>query len=315
MMDYYVDFWLHPMTMRKPDQTYWLDGVPQVEVNFEIEVPLADNPVLADLARRQGADCILYRGTIDRMVQDPETGFLWVDEYKTAKVAEHFHYQTDPQCTTYVWAASHIYDQPVAGVIYHQFIKKMPEAPRILSSGKISTASNLTTSYPLYKNALVQMYGSVESAPKSNVEFLTNLAMSESVDRDKYIVREKVYRNNHTLEAEAQKILLEMEDMLNPDLPLYPNPTRDCSRMCSFLAACVSMDDGGDWEEELAQEYADRDQAADRMWRKRLPPPEALLAMRDAGEKLPRLEDIQIQIKSMSDNRRAEMDAGIFTFD
>ena len=312
MMDYYTNDWL---SERKIDETYWeadpLTGemIPQVEVNFEIPVPLDEHPNLKALAEAHGADTVLYRGTIDRVAID-EYGRLWVVEYKTAKVAEQNHYQTDPQVSTYVWAAQHIYPgMQIAGVVYMQFIKKVPETPRILASGKISTASNLTTSSVLYRRALANMYGSETKAPEANRKFLTDLLIQEDENRDKYILREYIHRNETQTQAEAIKILYELEDMLNPDLPLYPNPTRECSRMCSFLGACVSFDDGGDWEGNLNANFSQRDQAADRMWRKRLPSMEKMLALREQAG-VPDLEGIQLQIQSMDPKHRALVESG-----
>lgn len=288
MMDYYVHYWLGRYP-RKPHSTYWRKNPetgleePQVEVNFEIEIPIneTDHPRLYRHMRALGADCVLYRGTLDGVAID-EFGHLWVVEYKTAKVFQNTHYQTDPQVTTYVWAASLIYDLPVAGVIYMQFVKKEPEHPRILSSGEVSTAQNLATSYPLYQEQLENLYGDVMKAPSKNQAKLNELMRAETEERDRYIIREKIHRNTQHCSSEAQKILMELEDMLNPDLPLYPNPTRDCSRMCSFLTPCVNMDDGSDWEELLLEQYSQRDQALDRMWRARLPSPQELKAMTDA---------------------------------
>jgi hypothetical protein len=341
MMDYYVDHWSR---FRPATATYWCppagyDGpdasdpavamggygptlpngeanpkfhaswVPQVEVNFEIPIPLDEYPIIKAFAERQGCDCVLYRGTVDRVGIDEE-GALWCVEYKTAKKPEHYHYQTDPQITTYCWAMSHTYVRPVAGVEYQQFVKNSPETPRILGSGKLSTASNLVSSAPLYRAALEKMYGSNETCwPQANKDKLTEFMMAETEHRDRFIVREKIRRNRHMMEAEAQKILLEAEDMLNPDLPLYPNPTRQCAYMCSFNTPCVSMDDGGDWETELEQEFSERDQAADRLWRKRLPSIESLLRMLDAKEH-PNLAGIQGQFRDMDSLKRASIEAG-----
>lgn len=297
LMDYYVHDWLEGYG-RKPDETYWEvnpeTGIlePQVEVNFEIPIPMEMLPEhVQRWCREMGIDVVLYRGTIDRVVVD-EYGHLWVDEYKTAKIFQNQHYMTDPQVTTYVWACSQIYDRPVVGVIYHQFIKKIPKPPPILSSGAISTASTLVTSVPLYRRALEEMYGEVRMAPSKNQQFLTDLMKSETEDRDRYIIRERIPRNNFQLQHEALKILLEMEDMLNPNLPLYPNPTRDCSRMCSFLTPCVNMDDGSDWEALLEDAYASRDQDADRLWRRRLPSP-GELASHYSGDEDPDLHNVQ----------------------
>lgn len=336
MMDYYVDHWLR---FRRRSETYWAPPTPtgddtidmggygptlpngeanpnfhpswqpQVEVNFEIPIPLEEHPVLRAYAEANGADCVLYRGTIDRVGIDPE-GNLWVIEYKTAKRAENFHYQTDPQITTYCWATAHTYKRHTAGVAYYQFIKNAPEAPRILSNGKISTASNLVSSAPLYRATLERMYGSNEGVwPAANKDKLTEFMMQETEHKDRFIQREYVRRNTHMVNAEAQKILLEVEDMINPDLPLYPNPTRECSRFCSFLGPCVTMDDGGDWEWELEREFSSRDQDPERLWRKRLPSIESLMRIIERKE-TPDLLGIQRQGRDLSAMERAAIEAG-----
>lgn len=275
MMNYYQFEWLK----YKPiDNTYWEDGKPQVEVTFEIPIEPPEGHPLHALMLSVGADVILYRGTFDRIAID-NNGNLWVVEYKTAKRVEQMHYQTDPQISTYVWAASLIYKRPVVGVIYQQFIKTEPELPRILSSGKVSTADNLTTSYALYRRRLIDLYGSANDAPADNIKYLNKLADKESPDKDKYIIREKVYRSEITSNAEAQKIILELEDMMNPDLPLYPNPTRQCAYMCSFNSACVSFDDGSDWQWELNEDFSSRDTDLERYWRARIPTAQELAEM------------------------------------
>jgi hypothetical protein len=320
MLDYYENFWL---AERKEDVTYWEPDphtgelVPQVEVNFEIEVPLKDNPYLETLMHEHGADCILYRGTIDRVAID-EHGRLWVVEYKTAKIAEHMHYQTDPQVTTYVWAATHMYpDKEIAGVVYHQFIKKTPELPRLLSTGKVSTASNLVSSAPLYRKALVNMYGKEGLAPEENRKKLLQFMMEEDEHNDRYIQRQLIERSTTMVNAEAEKILLEMEDILNPDLALYPNPTRDCSRMCSFLNPCVGFDNGDDYETMLAGRFVERDGMGDWYWRKRMPNPSALAEMRRQAL-VPDLFDVQIRIQGLSPEEQEAIERGeeevAFTF-
>lgn len=314
LMNYYENYWLKAYG-RKADETYWCldpNGVmePQVEVNFEIPIPVEPGSVVAGYLERLGVDIVLYRGTIDRVCVD-EFGHLWVCEYKTAKVAQNSHFQTDPQVTTYVWACSLIYDRPVAGVIYHQFVKKMPEPPKVLASGKLSTAANLVTSSVLYRQQLMNMYGDYMKAPSVNQAKLNELMGAENGDRDRYIIRERIHRNAEQCFHEAQKILLELEDMLNPDLPLYPNPTRDCSRMCSFLTACVNMDDGSDWEAELASRYLPRDLDIDRLWRKRLPSPEKMLSYAQKREE-PDLEGIQSDAQAMAEYEQAEIANGDF---
>lgn len=311
MMDYYQDMWLGAYP-RKADETYWAPnpttGVlePQVEVNFEIPLDISGNPLLVRYAAEHGIDVVLYRGTMDRVSID-QWGHLWVVEYKTAKVIQSTHFQTDPQVSTYCWAAGLIYDKPVAGVVYHQFLKKTPKGPNILSSGKISTAQNQGTSYVLYKQTLEQLFGSVQQAPSANQAYMELLMKSEGTDRDRYVVREPIERNPAQCLHEHWKIMMELEDYMNPELPLYPNPTRDCARMCSFVTPCVNMDDGSDWEALLEASFSPRDNDLDRMWRMRLPEPKVLWDMED-HEVEPDLDGIQQQ--SLEDAKAAQIAIG-----
>ena len=315
LLDYYTDYWLprpgrpaiHP-TYEYPDPSTGKLR-PQVEVDFEIEVPLDLSPRLRTFARAHGADCILYRGTIDRVAYDPETGCLWVYEYKTAKRAEHLHYETDPQVTVYVWAASQIYNLPIAGVVYLQFVKQFPEIPSPLSSGKISTAQNLVTSAPLYRAGLTRFYGDIGRAPEPNQKFLNELMLKEDENRDRFIQREIITRNQTQLESEATKILLELEDMLNPELCLYPNPTRDCARYCSFISPCVGMDSGADWEDMLRQKFTERDQNPDTLWRRRLPSPERMKALREL-DMTPDLEEMQARLQELPPEQQRAVESG-----
>jgi hypothetical protein len=248
MLDYYP-LWLES---RPKYETLWVDGVPQVEIDFEIELPFD--------ASAYGYDKVVYRSTFDRVATDEYDG-LWIVEYKTAIRFEDRHFMTDPQVSTFCWAGSVVYDRPVMGVVYQQHRKVIPIGPRILSAGKISTASNMITSYRLYKTALETLYTEVKRAPPKNIRFLGDLAAQETEHRDAYIRRDLISRNEHQIAAEGQKILLELPEMLNPDTPIFPTPTRDC-HWCSYADPCVSLDDGSDFEAELsaisqnrAQEY------------------------------------------------------------
>lgn len=275
MLNYYQDYWLQG---RSGLQTYIHDGVPQTEVNFIVPVPFDVKGMYPD----SPYDDVVYAGTIDRVIID-EHDWLWLVDYKTAKAMKATHFANDSQITAYCWAASQIYGRPVAGMIYWQFKKCIPKVPEPLARGGISVAQNQTTSHRLYRKALVDTYGSVNQAPVANVNFLNQLTMTESDDQDAFIRRDRIHKNPQSLESEGVKILMELEDMLNPNLPLYPNPNWTCATMCSFYEICCSMDDGSDWEQQLIDETqprADRDES----WRKYLKLPGQEDA--DAGDEI-----------------------------
>ncbi len=273
MLNYYEHVWL-PSRQQYP--TYYHNGEPQVEVNFRIEVPFD--------GRAYGYDHVIYSGTIDRVAID-EFGNLWIIEYKTAKAIMTLHLSNDPQVSTYCWAGNLLYGRPIMGVIYQQHRKDVPDEPKVLANGTLSVNKQQLTTRTMFKQALLKQYGSVKRAPQAQVDYLNFLATQEDDQGDKFIRRDQIYRNDHQTQAEAIKIMLELEDMLNPNLPLYPNPTRDCAFMCPFLGACVSLDDGSDWESELEALMAPRDATYDR-WRDKLvfPDTQSMLSLEPPKE-------------------------------
>lgn len=237
LMSYYADQWLrhrHPLT------TYERDGIPQVEVNGAIDLGV----------RTPDGRRVMYGFTMDRITIDDD-GRIWIVEYKTAKQVRLFHFDVDEQITSYMWAAWRLYGILPAGVIYQQFVKKAPSLPKVLSTGKISTDMRQPTSAALYSKLLEDMFGTVDAAPPENVIALNKFRAMEDEDKDKFIIRHSIERNQAQLESFEKKIYLELEDITNPNLPLYPNATKDCEWMCPMQAACVAMDDGSDWEKTL----------------------------------------------------------------
>lgn len=256
MLDYYV-LWLQ---LRKNSiwKTYWHNDEPQVEVNFRFRIP-------GDWTH-YGWDEVYYSGTIDRVCIDND-GFLWLADYKSAKAIQVLHYLIDPQVSAYMWAGPHIYDKPVGGFLYQQHLKSVPKRGRKLQNGSISVAQDQLTTHYYYRETLIDTYGSVERSPEKNQNFLRQLLREETETSDRFIRIDKIQRNANQAGAEGMKIMMELEDMLNPNLPLYPTPTRDCVSFCPFYSPCVSMDDGGDWKHELSQIMEPRDTVYDS-WRK-----------------------------------------------
>lgn len=255
MLDYYSEQW---MISRDPLQTYIYNGVPQVEVNFRVDIPYD--------ATRWGYDKVVYSGTLDRVIVD-ENDQLWIVEYKTAKSVQTLHYANDSQVSAYCWAGNLLYGRPIAGVIYQQHRKDLVQEPRILASGRLSTDKRQLITHRSLRAYMKNIYGDVAKAPQDFVDFLNWLATQEDAWSDKFIRRDRIHRNQHQSDAEGVKILMEVEEMLNPDLPLYPNPDRTCAFMCPFNGACVSLDDGSDFQYELDILMEQRSKGYDT-WRK-----------------------------------------------
>jgi len=268
MMFYYGDYWLRNRPHLK---TLQFRGQYQVEVNAHIEIPRHQLPDHV----KENYDRVIYSITLDRVVEDDDN-LLWIVEYKTAKRFEIRHLPTDPQVNAYCWAGQMLYGRPIAGVIYQQHFKGIVQPPRILADGTISLNKSQGTTHALYRAAVAKLCGPDSSRwPAKYIDMVNYLAMQESPVHDDFIRRDKVYRNEHTAQSEGQKILFELDEMLNPNTALYPNAHRFQCGWCPFMNACISIDDGGDWEFELKHFFQKRP-TGEQTWRRWLPNPIAL---------------------------------------
>ncbi len=240
-----LDHYMHWLARRPSYTTYVHNGVPQVEVAFEIELPI--DPILLEAI---GVDRVVYRGTMDRVIIDLDTDVLGIVDYKTAARMEQGHLLMDPQISKYMWAASCIYDKPVSKFVYQQHAKRIPKPARINLNGAVSTAKNQATTHRLYRQALVEVYGSPQQATSEHVIMLNMLAGKETKDTDGFIVRTHATRNAFQIAREGERVLLEVSEMLDPRTPMYIHAGQHCG-WCPFISACTSLEDGGDWQAEL----------------------------------------------------------------
>jgi len=263
----YYQVWLQD----KDDyRTLWYDGQPQVEVKFQIPIPELNS----DLTQ---APKIFAEGTFDRVVLDAY-GRVWLMDYKTAKIFDTNKLETDLQISTYLWAAEQWYrplrrvDQkakvPVEGMIYLQMKKEAPAEPRVLKNGGFSTDKRQRTTYKLYYKALMERFKNHRNIPSFYGEVLEGLLGEESPEGDRYIRWDQVLRNPTFRQSVYQHLVAQAREMLNPNVAIYPSPTRDCIWDCPFRVACIAMDDGSDWEYMLGGELEKRRDPRD--WRKRI---------------------------------------------
>lgn len=255
MMDYYVQ-WLERRDIYK---TVWVEGVPLVEVKFQLELP-----PLSDEAEMP----VFYRGTIDRVVEDPY-GRWWVQDYKTAARIDTAKLANDVQSAVYVWAGEQWFQREIEGMLYTQFLKDTPAQPRVNANGSLSVNKTQRTTHSLYKRALDERFPSGNYPPKY-IEFLNTLAERETPEGDAFIRRDELRINEYAKENMYYNILSEGYEMIDPDLAIYPNPTRDCSWDCKeYRTACIAMEEGDDYEYMLDTFYQEEGEM-DESWRSRI---------------------------------------------
>lgn len=281
MLDYYVTDWLeeHPENF----ETLVVGGVPQVEV--EIAIGLTDllreradgNPWMDWLDEVIGDKTIEYVITLDRVAIDHHDR-LWGLDYKTAATFDELNLQTNPQMGSYDWAMDLFYTPQgykPEGMIWQQHRKMVALPPKLVNVGKKNEGFSLdvdqATTYRLYKHAVMEKYGTI---PERYLNMLALLGNVQDELGDRFIRRDNLRRNPHQREMEQEKIIAEVLEMLDPNLPLYPNPTKECSWDCPFKVPCLALDDGSDVEYILSNEYVQWAGYKDD-WRQRVKYPDA----------------------------------------
>jgi len=260
MLDYYSDIWLPARNYYK---THVVNGVPQVEVKFKIKIP--------ELSKFFGKP-VYYKFTLDRVVTDCYNR-LWVMEYKTVSSFDEMKLETDSQATRYAWGAEFVYNEPIVGVIWVQFKKENIQEPKILKNGSVSTNKNQNTTYFKYRKALIETCGSIENASDAQKETLKMFRAMDTEVGDNFIRYNLIQKNNEQKKNEYKKIINEACDILNPKLRIYPNPTRDCAWDCPFRTVCLAMDDGGDWQHLLKENFI-KEPEEDDSWRAKIKYPQ-----------------------------------------
>lgn len=300
MLEHYVERWLPQHG--HVGQTLWIDGEPQVEVT--VQVPLGIwiwLPFEGDTDKTswqlQGTlhygeeppghqepewTEVVYDMTFDRVLLDSHDRII-VEDYKTAKAEfDTARLELDSQVGSYLWGGALLYGRAIEGACWTQFIKAVPQPLRWLESKKrFSTDKSQKTTVSLARAQLIEHYGKGQ-VPDLYSDFLNELASLETPDGDRFIKRSVIYRNEHNAQAEEAKLYAEVGEMLRAflpaghedELPLYNNPTRDCSWDCTYRAPCIALDDGSDADSMLAEDYIEWEGIKDD-WRDRLVWPKA----------------------------------------
>lgn len=258
MFNHYINDWL---PKRRQFRTLFIDGKPQVEVEVVFE--------LKELSALAG-EPVYYSMKFDRVVLD-EYDRLWIMDYKTVAGFDIDKLETDPQISVYSWGGELYYNKPIEGMVYLQFKKALIGDPKILKKpmGGISIDKNQSTNYYRYLEALKFKYTCLEEAPPENLETLDYFMKQETEFGDAFIRYDLVRRNDANKKKQYDLIMLEAKDLLNKELPLYPNPTYECAKKCNFRTVCLAEDDGSDFQFILDNNFITK-KGEDKTWRNKI---------------------------------------------
>ena len=234
---------------------------------------------------------IYLKGRFDKILEETNTGELWLREYKTAgRVPNEKWLELDDQVTIYLWAAQQIIGRPVAGVHFRFLMKNIPEKPRRIYGGKsLSRAINsqLSTTYELYREAIedfaydmtaekvgapaAQVRTIVDASANTAIEdiykgFLAELMAEYNDTLDQlagrgygdFFKEYEVPKTQHEIEAAAHELWLVGLEMVRPTTPIYTAADWLKCQFCQFRTPCIVRNAGGNFETILKHEYRER---------------------------------------------------------
>jgi hypothetical protein len=223
------------------------------KVNDNFRVLAVEKQMLIDVP---GHDAV-YTLQPDAVIED-EHNRVWIMEHKTAAQlpTQTDYLLMDEQCGSYLWGLFESTGIRAEGVLYNIARKAVPTPMRTNQNGLLSLDKRVSTTYD-YAKAQITVHHANKHQPvpwnhyRGFLDYLRGKG-------EKFFFRENVRRNMREIGILAEMISLEVGDMLNPELPIYRNPSKFNCGNCSFMGPCLALYEGSDFEDILEHNYIDR---------------------------------------------------------
>lgn len=257
------------------------------EQTFSLDIPWSDRQDLYDYV--EGEIMARYAGTYDGVWRHADTGWILLDEHKTAAQIRTDHLSLDDQGGAY-WAVADRQlrrdgliksTERLRGIEYNFMRKGLPDTRPRDSEGyacnKPVKADYLAALEAHWLKAGVTK-GAVEAemvrARKATLGYLEQLSAANKVtvlgERSKVqpasnFLRTIIHRTSKERATQLRRVQDEavtMQAYRDKLLPLTKNPSNEC-RWCSFKAMCELQENGGNWEEFKRLAFRQEDPYAD----------------------------------------------------
>jgi hypothetical protein len=202
---------------------------------------------------------VTYGGRIDMIALDAHDR-VWIFDWKTTarildETSEASFLELDDQITSYVTALWQL-GRPVAGFVYHEQRKAVPEPPKALlrhmGGRAFSTAKNANTDYPTFMKTIFDQDQQAFAAGYYD-EYLKWL----KEEGPRYWQRHQVTRNTTELQNAWDNMVAEAHDIIdNPRI--YPQPGRFSCPSCAYRQPCLGKSQGEDYQYLLETTFEKR---------------------------------------------------------
>lgn len=203
---------------------------------------------------------VVYAGRIDMLAEDnTHKGNYYIFDWKTAAaISPNYDFLiTDDQIGSYCWALSRL-GLNIRGFVYHESRKGYPQPPKMNKQRRLgclfSVAKNQDTNYETYLATIVKHDPEAYAAGHYD-EILTYLKNDGVI----YFNREKIVKANIEYDEIEKHIGQEVLEMINPNLALYPSPSKQGCSWCAFKVPCMEMNVCGDYQTALNEGFEVRE--------------------------------------------------------
>lgn len=190
---------------------------------------------------------VVYAGRIDLLAQDERDQF-WVVDWKTAArlLDDPFTLYLDDQVGSYPWALWKL-GIPVAGFVYHEQKKGFIGKPTRLKVTRLGCSFSTSKSQDTDLDTFVATVAEEDTAAYQAGKYDDYIDwLKES--GPKFYNRFLIYKSKEEMEETERNIGLEVLEMINPELAIYPNPGRFSCTTCAFKEPCQEKNSQGDYQ-------------------------------------------------------------------
>jgi hypothetical protein len=202
---------------------------------------------------------VVYAGRIDMLAQDNQ-GNYWIFDWKTCRnIAERYDFlYLDDQIGSYVWALKKILELPIKGFIYHEQRKGYPQPPKQNKVRRLgclfSVAKNQDVDYEIYLKTVQEK--DREAYEAGYYDEMLDYLKNEGIV---YYSRHQIIKTAVELDEIERNIGLEILDIVDPALRIYPSAGRFGCSFCAFQQPCLDKNGGGDYKYVLNELYEIRE--------------------------------------------------------
>lgn len=201
---------------------------------------------------------VVYAGRLDMLAID-ENGNYWIFDWKTAAQLSQrtdFLY-LDDQIGSYNWALVKL-GVNVKGFVYHEQRKAFPQSPKQNKSRRMGRLFTISKSEPLdYESYLAAIMEHDKAAYEEGL--YDEMLLYLQNDNVEYYARYQIAKSIPELVEIEKNIGQEALDMIDPNLRVYPSPSRFGCSWCAYQSPCMEQNAQGDYRYALDTMFEQRE--------------------------------------------------------